>query len=158
LARNDPNEAERIRQLVREIGQAGGLRTVPLEEIDGLRDFFGRRVLRDEVDSYIIDKHSRHVEDDEQWPIDTTPDEYLQSLREAVLDRRSALYLTDRTVVGEWAIYFSSRVRHSWRGRSGSDRIVVIFNGEQHRLVTGFQPRRGDSYVERQGGFWVYRP
>jgi hypothetical protein len=93
-----------------------------------------------------------------QWPTDTLPEEYLESLRETVLDPTSAIYLTDATPVEEWAIYFSGRVRRVWRGQSGSDRLVVIFNGEHHRLVTGFQPRRGDSYVERQGGFWIYRP
>ena len=152
---DEPNE---IRQLVLEVGLAGGARPVSPEEVARLRDFFGHRVLRTEIDAYISMKHSRHVEDDEQWPADTTPGEYLESLRATVLDPSSGIYLTDATLIGEWAIYFSGRVRRAWRGRSGSDRIVVIFNGEHHRLVTGFQPRRGDSYVDRQGGFWVYQP
>jgi hypothetical protein len=152
------NEPHVIAELIRAIGQAGGVRPVTPGEISQLRDYFGRRVLRTEVDSYIIAKYSRHVEEDGHWPADTTPEEYLESLHATVLDPSSAIYLTDATPLGEWTIYFSGRVRRAWRGRSGSERIVVIFNGEYHRLVTGFQPRRGDSYVDRQGGFWVFQP
>jgi hypothetical protein len=146
---------EAISRLVRELGQARGSRRATTEEIARLRDFFGRRVLRSYIDSYIQDKYEKHVIDDLHWPEDTTPEEYLESLRETVLDQRSSIYPSDATADQTWAIYFFGRVRRAWRGPSGSDRIVVIFNAEHHRLVTGFQPTTGNAYVRHRGGFWI---
>ena len=141
---------------MRELGEGGGTRRATPEEVARLREFFGRRVLRATVDLYIGEKHAKHVERDEEWPPDTSPEEYLDSLRETVLDVASAIYLTDDTPTGEWAIYFVGRVRRTWRGPRGSNRIAAMFNGERHRLVTGFQPFGDDAYVERQNGFWLW--
>lgn len=102
---------EEIRRLVRELGEGGGTRLASPDEITRLRQFFGRRVLRSYVDQYILAKHQQHVEDDRHWPEDTSPEEYLGSLRETILDATSAVYLTDDTPTGEWAIYFVGRVR-----------------------------------------------
>src|SRR5207248_96948 len=113
--------------------------------------------LRSFVDDYILAKYRKHVEDDAQWPADTSPSEYLESLRGTVLDPRSAMYLTDEDDGTEWSIYFVGRVRRAWRGPGGHDRLVVLFNGIRGFLVTGFQPDGGDTYVDGQGGFWVYR-
>ncbi len=120
-----------------------------------MRVFFVRRVLRAEVDAYMLTKYRAHVERDEHWPPDTTPEEFLESLRGTVLDDSSAIYLTDDTREGTWAIYFSGRVPRACRGPSGSNRIVVIFNGEEHRFVTGFQPDTNDDYAARRSGFWL---
>lgn len=148
-------EREAIHRLVRELGEGGGTRPASPDELSRLREFFGRRVLRSQADQYILAKHQKHVEEDLHWPVDTSPEEYLESLRETILDAASAVYLTDHTLTGEWAIYFVGRVRRPWRGPRGSNRIVVIFNGEAHRFVTGFQPIGEDAYVERQNGFWL---
>jgi hypothetical protein len=150
------DEREQIRQLVRELGAGGGARLATPDEIARLRDFFGRRVLRSYVDTYIQAKYDKHVDDDAQWPADTSPEEYLESLRATILDPRCEIYLSDETPDGEWAIYFCGRVRRAWRGPRGSNRIVVIFNGERHRLVTGFQPD-DDAYAELWSGFWLHR-
>jgi len=150
-------EREAIRRLVRELGAAGGERAATPEEIRRLRDFFAHRVLRSYVDDYIHGKYDQHVGIDGHWPDDTTAEEYLESLRETVLDPSSALYLTNDGGYEDWSVYFVGRVRRAWRGRHGSNRIVVLFNGEQHRFVTGFQPQADDEYVDRQGGFWLYR-
>ena len=152
--RSDPDE---IRRLVRELGEAGGSRAVSPEEVVRLRDFFGRHVLRAEVDGYIQRKYDQHVVERQEWPTDTTPEEYLESLRETVLDVRSNIYLTDRIGATDWAIYFVGPVRRGWRGPGGSSRIAVLSNAERHFLITGFQPPDEETYVGRQGGFWVYR-
>lgn len=144
-----------IRQLVRELGAARGSRAATTEEIARLRAFFGRRVLRNDVDAYIFGRYRQHVEVDEQWPPDTTAEEFLESLREAVLDARSSIYLSDETRDGSWSIYFSGRVPRASRGPDGSGRIVVIFNGEEHRFVTGFQPGNNNDYIEQRSGFWL---
>ena len=151
----DPLEPSEIRRLVRELGEAGGSLNATQRQIAQLRQFFGRRVLRTSVDEYILAKYHAHVEDDLHWPEDTTPDEYLESLRQTVLDRRSAIYLTDAGPDGEWTIYFVGRVRRAWRGPAGSNRVLVVFNAEHHRFVTGFQPDDDDEYIDQQGGFWL---
>jgi hypothetical protein len=150
------NERDSIAQLVRALGEAGGALCATPQEIEQLRDFFGRQVLRADVDSYILEKFQQHVEIDGHWPEDTVPEEYLASLRETVLDSRGAIYLTADSPDGEWTIYFVGRVRRPWRGPAGSNCIVVIFNAERPLLVTGFQPRRDEANVERQGGFWLH--
>lgn len=152
------DERELIRQLVRELGNARGRRVPNAEEVTRLRDFFGQRALPHGVDDHLLGKYRRHVERDLQWPGDTTPEDFLESLRETVLDWSSAIYLTDTGEGGEWTVYFVGRVRRAWRGPDGSQRIVVLFNGERHFLITGFQPSGDDAYVERQGGFWLHRP
>ena len=150
----NPNE---IRRLVRELGEAGGSGAASPEEIARLRDFFGRRVLSSQVDRYILRKYDQHVVERLEWPADTTPDEYLESLRETVLDPRSSIYLAIYEGDTDWSIYFVGTVRRAWRGRESGHRLFVAFNAERHFLITGFQPPDGDAYVEQQGGFWVYQ-
>lgn len=154
----DRDEGTQVRRHVRELGEAGGSRGARPDEVHRLRDFFARRVLRDEVDDYITAKYRTHVEEDRQWPDGTTADEYLSSLRDVVLDPRSGIYLADARSGLGWSLYFVGRVRRAWRGPAGSNRLVVIFNGERHSFITGFQPDDDDAYVERQGGFWLHRP
>ena len=153
----EPGSPTEIRRLVRELGEAGGSRPAAPDEIERLRDFFGRRVLRTEVDGYILRKYDQHVVERLEWPADTTPEEYLESLRDTVLDPRSGIYLTDKVGATDWAMYFIGPVRRAWRGPHGSNRIAVLFNAERHFLITGFQPPDAEVYVERQGGFWVYQ-
>ena len=147
---------EAIRRLVRELGEGAGRLTASREQLAQLRAFFGQRVLRAEVDDYIQRKYALHVEEDRHWPGDTTPEEYLESVRHTVLDTSSAIYLTQNGPDHTWSIYFVGRVRREWRGPRGSNRIVVMFNAEYHRFVTGFQPDDDDEYVEQQDGFWLY--
>jgi hypothetical protein len=139
------------------LGEGGGSRRASAGELNRLREFFARQVLRAEVDDYILKKYCKHVLDDLHWPDDTSPGDYLESLRTTVLDPRSAIYLTADNEAGDWTIYFVGRVRRDWRGPDGSDRIAVLFNGERCLFITGFQPAMGDAYIERQGGFWLQR-
>lgn len=154
---DEPGNPDEIRRLVRQLGEAGGSHAASLEEITRLRDFFGRRVLRAEVDRYIQRKYDQHVVERLEWRADTTPEEYLESLRETVLDARSGVYLAVYEGDVDWSIYFVGTVRRAWRGQQSGDRLFVAFNAERHFLITGFQPPGGDAYVEQQGGFWVYQ-
>lgn len=154
----DHLNAEEVRRLIRTLGEAGGRLPVSRPHLAQIRAFFAHRVLRTTPDDYILRKFSQHVEGDGHWPTDTLPDEYLASLRETVLDPTSAVYLTDRDQPGTWSIYFVGRVRRAWRGPTGSNRLIVIFNADRFFLITGFQPSQGDAYVERQGGFWLWTP
>ena len=143
-----------MRTLVRDLGNAAGSRQATSVETAHLREFFARRVLHMEVDDYILRKYRRHVQDDLHWPEDTTPEEYLESLRATILDPGSRIYLTIEHDRYEWTICFVGPVRRAWRGPDGSDRIAVLFNGERHFFITGFQPTSSDAYIDRQGGFW----
>jgi hypothetical protein len=154
---DDPGGPTEIRRLVRELGEAGGSRTATSDEIAQLRSFFGRRVLRTHVDAYIVRKYDQHVVDRSEWPADTTPEEYLESLRETVLSERGGIYLAIYEGDADWSIYFVGAVRRTWRGRESGGRVFVAFNAERLFLITGFQPPEGDAYVEKQGGFWVYQ-
>jgi len=107
------------------------------------------------VDAYIRSKYDEHVGMRQEWPDGTEPEEYLDSLRETVLDPRSSIYLTDQRGATDWTIYFVGPVRFRWHGTNGSNRIAVLFNAERHLFITGFQPTDGDAYVDRRGGFWV---
>jgi hypothetical protein len=156
MSTSPPNEEhDAIRTLVRYLGEGHGARAATPVEGARLREFFARRVLRAEPDEYVLMKYRKHVQDDLEWPEDTSSEEYLESLRTIVLDPRSSIYLTTESDRGEWTIYFVGRVRRAWRGPDGSDRIAVLFNGERHFFITGFQPTVGDAYVNRQRGFWL---
>ena len=138
----DAWQPDEIRRLVQALGEAGGTLSVSAEQIGQLRDFFGQQALRGHVDEYVRMKHRQHVDILGEWPEDTTPEQYLESLRTTVLDPRTAIYLANAGPVDEWTIYFVGRVRRAWRGPRGSNRVVVIFNAERHFLITGFQPER----------------
>ena len=154
-ARPPHDEYDEVRTLVRGLGEARGAGVATPSEVGRLREFFARHVLRATIDEYILAKCRKHVQDDLEWPEDTTPEEYLESLRTTVLDPRSNIYLTTESDRGEWTIYFVGRVRRSWRGPDGSDRVAVLFNSERHFFITGFQPTVDDAYIDRQGGFWL---
>ena len=150
-----PPERSAIAHLVRTLGEARGTLAATPRQILELREFFGRQVLSAHPDAYILTKYHKHVEDDEQWPPDTTPEEYLSSLRDTVLDPRTALYLADTGPYGTWTLYFVGSVRRVWRGPAASNCVVVIFNAEHFRFVTAFQPDDNEEYVESLGGFWL---
>jgi hypothetical protein len=106
----------------------------------------------------VREKHAQHVEDDVQWPDDTSAEEYLESLREVTLNPRSGIYLVEDEIEWTWTIYFVGRVPYRWQGRHAGQRIVVLFNAERLFWITGFQAEAGDDYVDRQHGFWVRGP
>ena len=123
-----------------------------------IRALFARRGLPDVVTERVRQKYEEHVEDRQEWPNGTTPEEYLESLRATVTDARSSIYVTFEIELDEWVVYFVGRIRRGWRGPRAGQRIVVLFRREPQRWITGFQPRDGDGYVASQGGYWMFQP
>jgi len=125
-----------IRDLVRRIGETGGL--VTTDEVARLREHFSRHVLPSLPTRRIRAKYDQHVVTREEWPSDTTDVEYLESLRTVVADVQGGVYLARDDIEGTWTLYFVGRVRRTWRGRMAGQRVVVLFNGEQQFWVNRF--------------------
>lgn len=106
-------------------------RTVTTDEASQLRQHFGERVLPRQVSPYVARKYRTHVESNEEWPEDTSPEEYLESLRAVVLHEQNGIFLEYSEEDGDWTIYFVGHVRRQWRGPSSGGRIVVIFNADR---------------------------
>ena len=128
------------------------------DEVENLRRAFGEAVLPRQVTGLVTRKYGIHVEDNEEWPRDTTPEEYLESLRAAVLDTRGGIFAEYSEEENDWTIYFVGRARRAWQGANSRGYIVVIFNADRSLWITGFQPERGFSYVDRRDGHWIRRP
>jgi len=133
-------------------------RTATLSEAARLRRQFAHHVLPRQPTARILAKHGQHVEDDGQWPTDASPDGYLASLRATILNPNGGIYLVEAAAERTWTIYFVGSVPYQWRGPYPGRRIVVLFNAERLFWITGFQAEAGDAYVDRQSGFWAYRP
>ncbi len=123
-----------------------------------LRRFFALHVLPDQPTARVREKHAQHVEDDLQWPADASPDDYLASLRDTVLNPRGGIYLAEAELEPTWTIYFVGPVPYRWRGQHPGRRIVVLFNVERLLWITGFQAEAGDAYVDRRPGCWAHDP
>lgn len=132
-------------------------RALTRQEIRRLRQYFASRALPEQPTTRVLEKHGKHVEDDLQWPDDTTPDEYLVSLRDTILNPRGGIYLVEPEIELTWTIYFVGPVPYRWRGRHHGHSIVVLFNAERLLWITGFQAEAGEAYVDRQQGFWGHR-
>jgi hypothetical protein len=137
---------------------AEGQRTASTQQATRIRELYARRGLPETVTTRVQQKYDQHVEQRGEWPSDTTPEEYLESLRSTVTDDRSAIYTTFEPELDDWVVYFVGRVRRAWRGPRAGERVVVLFRREPQRWITGFQARNGDAYVDSQGGSWVFLP
>lgn len=124
-------------------------------EVTHIRHYVAVHVLPGQPTARVLDKHAQHVEDDVQWPEDATPDDYLNSLRDTVLNPRGNIFLAENEIGRTWTMYFVGPVPYRWRGRHPGQRIVVLFNIERLFWITGFQAEAGDSYVDRRPGFCV---
>ncbi len=127
-------------------------------EVAHLRQFFAVHVLPNRPTARVHEKHAQHVEGDSQWPDDASPDDYLASLRDTVLNPRSGIFLAEPGFGLTWTLYFAGPVPYRWRGRHAGSRIVVLFNAEHLFWITGFQTETGDVYVSRRPGFWTHQP
>ena len=150
------DDVDDVAGLVRKLAEDQRQAT-PREAVQ-IHQLFTQRGLPQTVTRRVLQKHGHHVDERGEWPSDTTPDEYLESLRSMVADVRTAIYATFAIELDEWVIYFVGRVRRAWRGPRAGQRVVVLFTREPQRWITGFQARDGDAYVESQGGYWVYQP
>jgi hypothetical protein len=150
------DEREHVVEVLRQLTFAQ--RAASPAEVTQLRHFFATYVLPHWPTRRVREKHAQHVEDDLQWPDDTSPEEYLESLREAILDARSGIYLVQDEIERTWTIYFVGRVAYRWQGQHAGRRLVILFNAERHFSITGFQAEAGEDYVDRQQGFWALGP
>lgn len=101
-------------------------------------------------------KYLKHVVVNEEWPAETTFDEYAESLARAVQNPNGGGYL-------EWGenVWKLTFVVRSPRRAAPGDRpcIVVMFYPERDFWVTGFQYLAGLARLRRQrlsrGGRWL---
>jgi hypothetical protein len=100
----------------------------------------------------------RHVLSEAEWPLGTTLDEYLESIRHVILDERSGVFLSNyqrRLQVG-----FIGR-SYNWKGPRGSDWILVEFRQELDHITTAFQIESLESIADntqRSGIQWFRNP
>lgn len=160
---NGGGNHDAVASLVGELGDSA--RRPSTAELARLRSFFADRVLPSPTDlaastpvgRYLRRKYDEHVVDIEEWPAETSPVEYVESLRATVRSRAGGIRLYRQALLGEWMVLFLARTRRQWRGPNGGAHVVVLFNVERALWVTGFQTRDGAAYAQRQGGWWIQR-
>ena len=86
----------------------------------------------------------RHVVKRHEWPVNTTLNEYYQSLREVIEDENSGIVV--HKIGSEWQIGFLNS-SGKWRGQEGRDTIFVDYRISVSHWVTGFQPKDIDELV-----------
>jgi hypothetical protein len=90
----------------------------------------------------------RHVVVQEEWPSWTTPTVYEWCLRSLALDPRAGILLRQIAHFG-WHITMVGRSGR-WKGRLGSDWMVVEYRVAEGHWVTGYQPRDGLLFANRR--------
>lgn len=105
-----------------------------------------------------LDRHYlRHVILQQEWPPGTTIEGYEQSIRDVILDRRSAAYVS--YFAGAWQL---GVLRQAWelRGPQGFDWLMVEYRLATGHWVTAYQPRDRPRFLgsrERTGVRWLRR-
>jgi|GEM_PF-859656 len=79
----------------------------------------------------------RHVVYGQEWPANTTLNEYYQSLREVIEDENSGIVV--HKIGSEWQVGFLN-TSSEWRGLAGNDIIFVDYRLSISYWVTGYQP------------------
>jgi hypothetical protein len=101
----------------------------------------------------------RHVVAQDEWPEGTTLAEYLQSMRAAILDRASGVFVS--RFGGNWQIAVICPSR-DLRGPGGHEWVMVEYRVTTGLWVTGFQPAQGLAQAtqdpQREAGRWLRRP
>lgn len=101
----------------------------------------------------------RHVVAQQEWPAGTTQAEYVQSLRELVLDPNSRLLVSQYRHYGRHVSVVGRSGNR--RGAQGFEWCMVEYRVATGRWVTAFQLRDGLSHFAkqtRQGARWVQDP
>jgi hypothetical protein len=81
-------DAHAIRRLLHDLSDNN--RLASRDEATRIRHHIGDLILPMTLTPRIIRKYQTHVEDNLEWPQDTTPDEYAESLRSTVLLKGTA--------------------------------------------------------------------
>jgi len=104
-------------------------------------------------------KYLKHVVHRGEWPVGTSIDEYMATLRHVVLDENGGVYL--ERDADSWKVTFVARTPRR-RGARGGDYIIVAFLPEKDRWLTGFRPTEGLTAITRRpsigGARWLKRP
>jgi len=104
VSRPPDDERSQIAALVHQLTTSQ--RAATPSEVASLRRYFASSVLPERPTARVLEKHGQHVEDDIQWPADASPDDYLESLRDTVLNPRSGIYLAETELDRMWTAYF----------------------------------------------------
>jgi hypothetical protein len=107
-------------------------------------------------------KYLRHVEFGGEWPIGTSPEQYLESLERTIRNPNGGVYLEWYDEARDaWRLAFVAPSGR-WRGPAGDAYILVTFLADEGRWLTGFQPPRALTYLTRhqsqRSGRWIRRP
>lgn len=105
----------------------------------------GRIVRRNDRIESAADHYLKHVETNQEWPVGTTPAEYVQSLRDVILDPDSGIYTSQFDNQG-YHIAFIRRSR-DLKGPGGRDWVMIEYRLATERWTTGFQPRDGLRWI-----------
>ena len=105
---------------------------------------------------YLEAKYLKHVLVNEEWPAETTLEEYAESLAWAVQNPNGGVYL--ERVVNAWKLALVVRSRRQ-AAPGPSPYILVMFFPEQEFWVTGFRYPFGLARLRRrylpEGGRWL---
>lgn len=119
------------------------------------------RVLRRGEDHPTDRVHSlKHAKVGREWPEGTTHEEYIRSLSEVILDRRSGMLFSEFKDKGRQLAF----VRRSGelRGPGGADWVFVEYRLETGHWMTGLQRPDGPEEIERDpersNVQWLRRP
>lgn len=96
-----------------------------------------------------IQHYLLHVVVHQEWPVGTSLDEYVESLRDAVLREDGPVALDERFGVHRLSMYGRSG---RWRGPFGSEWIMVGYNIGYGYWATGFQPDVEHFRVQQREG------
>jgi hypothetical protein len=99
----------------------------------------------------------KHVVAGQEWPTGTSLDEYVQSLRDTILEEEGAVSMEQVHTFHRLTFLSSS---NRWRGPNGGPWILVGYNINYAYWSTGFQPKqRQISFIqeERSNRRWLQR-
>lgn len=101
-----------------------------------------------------------HARINQEWPTGTSLNEFIESLRSAVLDPDGGVFLAPSSR-GGYELTFIAR-KANLRGPSGSGWILVGYEVDDGWWMAGFQPSSGMNYVEGRtrlrSGRWLKSP
>jgi len=100
----------------------------------------------------------RHVVANSEWPTGTTLNDYIQSIRDVILDRRSGVIIGRYQGALQLTII---RLSGALRGPNGSPWVLVDYRIGLAHWMTAFQPPAGLSVLrsgDRESIKWLRRP
>jgi hypothetical protein len=150
-----------LRELRQSVADSGFDPTATMKASVDIAGFLwqGRTVASNDWLPNDVRHYLRHVAARVEWPVNTTPDEYVRSLADAILDQHGGVCIDK--LEDTWQLTFFSKADR-WRGPGSGGWILVGYNQGYGYWTTGFQPVDGLDYrpsrwqrMERQ---WLRHP